>query len=276
MSPARGRRKPVRAVVIGAGHHGLVCAIRLASAGVDVTVLERADRPGGAVASSEDTLPGFVHDPGSGFFPLTVASPAFRELDLGVEWVNPPVAMAHPFLDGGAIVLHRELEATAASLEAVAPGAGRAWEAFIGPLLAHQDAFVGAVLSPLPAARPGLRLALGLRREWIELGRRLLSSVAGLGLELFGDARAAAWLCGSTAHSDLAPGSTGGAAFAVFLHLLGHLVGWPYPRGGAGRLAEALAGRLGELGGEIRCGAEVAEIELRDGRARGVDRKSVV
>jgi phytoene dehydrogenase-like protein len=84
-----------RVVVIGAGHHGLVAAITLAERGREVVVLEAADRPGGAVCSAELTLPGFVHDTCSGFFPLIAASPAFRELGLQLEWVNPPVAMAH-------------------------------------------------------------------------------------------------------------------------------------------------------------------------------------
>src|SRR5947209_4250441 len=96
-------------VVVGGGHNGLVCAIRLAAAGLPVIVLERADRPGGAVGSEIATLPGFVHDSCAGFFPLSLASPAFDGLGVRerVRWVNPDLAMAHPFEDGSAIVLHR-------------------------------------------------------------------------------------------------------------------------------------------------------------------------
>src|SRR4051794_41867920 len=114
--------KTAPVVVIGAGHNGLMCALRLASAGVEVEVLERGAEPGGAVASSEDTLPGFVHDVCSGFYPLTVASPAFRGLGLerhGLEWVNPEVAMAHPLADGRAMLLRRDVDGTARSLDAV-------------------------------------------------------------------------------------------------------------------------------------------------------------
>jgi phytoene dehydrogenase-like protein len=98
----------------------------------------------------------------------------------------------------------------------------------------------------------------------------MLASSATLGLELFGDERPAAWLSGTVTHGDITPGSSGGAAFAVLLALLGHAVGWPYPRGGAGRLTAALVERLRELGGELRCGAPVAAIEVRGGRATGV------
>ena len=81
-----------RVVVVGAGCTGLVCAIHLARAGLPVTVLEHGPAPGGAAASGEATLPGFVHDHCAGFNPMTIASPAIRELDLeaeGLRWISP-------------------------------------------------------------------------------------------------------------------------------------------------------------------------------------------
>ncbi|HEV2752377.1 MAG TPA: FAD-dependent oxidoreductase, partial [Solirubrobacteraceae bacterium] len=71
----------VDAVVIGAGPNGLVAANRLVDAGWSVTVLEAEDEPGGAVRSGALTLPGFVHDRFSAFYPLGVASPIMRALD---------------------------------------------------------------------------------------------------------------------------------------------------------------------------------------------------
>ncbi len=109
-----------RVLVVGSGSNGLVCAINLARAGLDVTVLEHAPHPGGASSSGEITLPGFVHDHCAAFNPMTVASPAMRELELedeGLRWINSDAVMAHPFLDGTAIGLHRDLETTVASLE---------------------------------------------------------------------------------------------------------------------------------------------------------------
>ena len=70
------------AVVIGAGHNGLVAAAMLADAGWDVVVLEAQAEPGGAVKSAELT-PGYVSDLYSAFYPLSVASPALRELQPG-------------------------------------------------------------------------------------------------------------------------------------------------------------------------------------------------
>ena len=269
----RSRGNSVRVVVVGSGHTGLVCAARLASRGVEVCVVEQAQRPGGALGSQGRTLPGFVHDHCAGVLPLAAASPAFRDLPLarhGLEWITPDAAMAHPFADGSAIVLHRDLDATAASLEAAARGAGSAWHSLASPLLARREQLLQTALSPLPPGVAALRLALALRRDAVELARRALASAATFGLEVLGDVRAAAWFSGSAVHSDLTPGSSGGAAFALFLNLLGHIVGWPYPRGGAGRLTDALVLHVRSLGGEVRCGAAVRSIEVRRGRVCGV------
>lgn len=265
--------RTARVTIIGAGHNGLVCAIRLARAGLDVTVLERDAQPGGHVRSSQETLPGFVHDLGAGFFPLTLASPAFRDLPLtglGIEWESPPIAMAHPFLEGGAIALHRDLDATAASLDGAAPGSGAAWRAVVDRLAPQRELLFRAALSRFPPLLPAAGLALRLRRDAAELARYAAGSAAATGLDMLGDRRAAAWFAGSVAHSDLSPGAALGGSFALGLVLLGHLVGWPYPRGGAGRLTGALVAHLGELGGEIRCGVPVTGIQVRGARAVGV------
>src|SRR5437667_410884 len=75
----------------------------LARKGVSVTVYEAADTVGGGARSAALTLPGFVHDVCSAVYPMSVASPFFRELPLaehGLTWIHPPAPFAHP-LDGG-------------------------------------------------------------------------------------------------------------------------------------------------------------------------------
>src|SRR4051794_11576558 len=164
-----------RVVVVGAGHNGLVCAVHLAAAGLDVTVLEHAPNPGGATSTTETTLPGFRFDHCAGFLPMTKASPAFAELGLeedGLTWVEPEIAMAHPFEDGSAIALHRGIEPTAASLEAVVPGAGAAWAGLADRTAKHADRLARTVLDPLPPLRDPLGLALAWRSFGVELVRR--------------------------------------------------------------------------------------------------------
>ena len=108
----------------------------LAEAGVEVTVLEAADRPGGAVRTEELTLPGFRHDVFSAVYPAAGGVAGVRALALerhGLRWAHPRYCYAHPLDDGGAAVLARDPERTAASLDALHPGDGAAWRAFAGP-----------------------------------------------------------------------------------------------------------------------------------------------
>lgn len=80
-------------IIIGSGINSLVCAGVLSKAGNKVLVLERNDRLGGCIHSSEITEPGFIHDVFSGFHPLFVTSPGYAELgadlhEAGLEYVN--------------------------------------------------------------------------------------------------------------------------------------------------------------------------------------------
>ncbi len=234
-------------------------------------MLEAGQAPGGAVKSAELTLPGFTHDVCAGFFPLTAASPAFEDLGLELEWIDPPVAMAHLLDEAGAeIALHRELEATVESLEACAGGAGAAWRELMQTLWPHRRRLIRAGLARLPAVHPGVALLVGLRSKAIGLAPLAVMSSATMGRQLLGDDRAAAWLAGSGAHADVAVHAAGSGAFALGLTFLGHVVGWPFPRAGAGRLTDALVARLRAHGGEVRCGAAVEQLEVDRGRVRAV------
>jgi len=259
-----------RVLVIGAGHNGLVAAIHLAAGGRQVTVLEQAARPGGATASGEATLPGFVHDHCAGFVPMAAASPALRELELereGVVWIDPPHVLAHPFEDGTAIALDRDVEATVASLGL----AGAAWRTAMREMLPLAEPLLDTVLSPLPPGLPLARVGLGLRLDLLRWARRFLASVEALGMELFeGDRRATAWLAGSAQHSGLPPSTTVSGAFGFLLNMLAHSHGWPIPRGGMGELAAALQRRAERDGATVRCSAAVREILIEDERVRGV------
>src|SRR5687768_6521658 len=100
-------------MIVGSGPNGLAAAITLADFGWQVVVHEAAETIGGGCRTAELTLPGFLHDPCSAIHPLAKASPFFRTLPLasyGLEWIEPPVALAHPFDDGTTAVLVRSIE----------------------------------------------------------------------------------------------------------------------------------------------------------------------
>jgi len=262
------------AVVVGSGPNGLAAAIRLAEAGRSVVVLEAANVPGGAVRTEELTLPGFHNDTFSAVYPATAASPVWARMPLhehGLEWVHPAACYAHPLPDGQAVVLYRDVDATAGSLDRRHPGDGDRWRSFVQPLVEHFGAVRATMLSGFPPVGGPLRMIgeLGPVTTAKFLGLLPQSSV-GFGHRLFQDGGSRVWLYGAAMHGDTPPQKPGGAIAAVYLNLLGHAVGWPSPRGGAGRFTDALVSYLRSLGGEIRTGAAVERVRASRGRVTGV------
>jgi phytoene dehydrogenase-like protein len=239
-----------------------------------VTVLEAAERPGGAVRSEELTLPGFVHDTFSSVYPAAAASPVFARLPLerhGLRWTHPIACYAHPLPDGRAVALYRDVERTADSLDTEQPGDGERWAQFVAPLLESFDAIRSLMLAGFPPLAGAARLLLGLGPLGAaRFGRLLPGSAEWLGRRLFAGGASRAWLYGSAGHGDVPPTDAGSAIAATYLNLMGHAVGWPSPQGGAQRLTDALVSYLRERGGELRTGALVEGIDAGHGCVSGV------
>jgi phytoene dehydrogenase-like protein len=243
-----------RAVVIGSGPNGLAAAITMARAGWEVIVHEAADTIGGGVRSEALTLPGFTHDVCSAIHPLGRDSPFFRNLELPVGWVQPDAPAAHPLDDGTAVTTERSLFATA---EGLADDRGAYLRVF-NRIVSRWSDYEPVVLGPfLP--RPN-RL---LHAVDLSVTRAGLSSAQGLARR-FRSERARALLAGHAAHSMLPLATRPSGGIGLFLIATAHVFGWGFPRGGSQRLADALADRLQELGGEIRTASTVDELPRAD------------
>jgi phytoene dehydrogenase-like protein len=263
------------ALVVGSGPNGLAAAIALAEAGRDVTVLEAADRFGGAVATEELTLPGFLHDTFSSVYPATAASPVFARMPLehhGLRWIHPRRCYAHPLPGGRAGALSVDVDETAAALDALHPGDGEAWRRFVTPYVEHFGAWRETMLHGFPPVRGPLQLlATQGITGMLDFAKLLLMPARALADRLFADGGSRAWLYGAAMHGDVPPTSAGSAIAAAHLNVMGHAVGWPSPEGGAGRIAAAMISYLRSLGGTVRTGAPVARIGVERGRAVGVE-----
>jgi phytoene dehydrogenase-like protein len=239
------------AIVIGAGPNGLSAAIALARAGRKVIVFEAMGSVGGGASSAQLTLPGFVHDVYSAVHPFAVASPFWRTLPLGefgLEWVQPPAPVAHPLDREPAAIAWRSIAETAASLGSD----GETYREMIGPVVRDWGLLEATVLGPPRVPRHPLALAkFGMK------ALRPASSFHGR----FDSERAPALMSGLAAHAMLPLEQFPTGAVALIFAALAHTAGWPFPRGGAQRLADALAGLLRSLGGEIVTGARVKNID---------------
>jgi len=264
-----------RAVVVGAGHNGLVAANILADHGMTVTVFEAAQTPGGAVRTEELTRPGFRHDRYSAFYPLAGASPVLRELRLeehGLRWRHAPVPLVHLLPDDRCAVLSRDLAETAESVAEFVPGDAAAWRLAYRRWQQVGPALLDAVLRPFPPVRPAVRLVGALRStaDLLRFARFAVLPVQRMGQELFAGEGARLLLAGNAAHTDMTPQAAGSGLFGWLLAMLGQEVGFPVPAGGADGLIQALSARLHDRGGRLVCAAPVARIVVRDGRAAGV------
>ena len=260
------------AVVIGSGPNGLVAANLLVDAGWDVLVLEQQPQPGGAVASASDVADGFVHDTFSSFYPLAAVSPVITSLSLenfGLTWSHAPAVVGTPAAGGGWALLYRDVERTAAALDRLWPGDGDAWRELSAGWDTLGPALIRALLTPFPPLRGVARTALAAPKSGVRPLTNLIRSARSLSADLHSDA-AQMLIVGNAAHADLSPDGAGSALIGWLLAMLGQTVGFPVPRGGAGRLATALAARFTAAGGEIRCYTTVSAIEVEHGRAVGV------
>jgi phytoene dehydrogenase-like protein len=241
------------AIVIGSGPNGLAAAIVLARTGRSVLVLEAEETIGGGTRSAALTLPGFLHDVCSAVHPLARASPFFRMLPLaehGLEWIDPPAPLAHPLDDGTAAILERSVEATS---EMLGQDAG-AYRKLMTPLVADWDRLKTALLGPLGWPRHPVAFA--------RFGLRALRPAYRLAHGWFEGKHARALFAGLAAHSMLPLEQRPSAAFGLVLGMTGHAVGWPIPRGGAQKIADALAAYFRSLGGVILTGTRVESLEV--------------
>ncbi|MBA3791382.1 MAG: NAD(P)/FAD-dependent oxidoreductase [Actinomycetota bacterium] len=240
------------AVVVGAGPNGLSAAIELARNGRSVCVLEAEDQIGGGARSGELTLPGFVHDLGSAIHPLGFASPFFRSLPLaehGLEWVHPPAPLAHPFDDGPAVILERSVEETA---DALGPDA-KAYRRLMRGISTDVERIITTLLG-----KPNLiRHPMALSSSALRASR----PARAFAESYFQSEKAKGLFAGNAAHSFLPMEERPSAMFGLVLGALGHAVGWPLPKGGSQKIADALASYLRSLGGGIHTSVRVRSLD---------------
>lgn len=274
------------ALIIGGGHNGLVCAAYLAGAGLSVTVLERRGIVGGA-AVTEEFHPGFRNSSCS--YTVSLLNPRIiAELRLaahGLRVVERPYANFLPLSGGGAFRFGGEQ-----TMPEVARLSKRdaerlpAWFDMLERVVAVlrvlatrtppnvSDRFVLADwLASWSVARQLKGLDMRGRRDLVELFTKSAGELLDDWFESDPLKAVLGWdsIVGNFA-SPYAPGS----AYVLLHHVFGEVNGksgaWGHALGGMGAISDAIAAEARARGVEIRTGAEVARVRVRDGRAVGV------
>ena len=266
--------------VLGAGHNGLVAAWHLARARQQVVVLEQRDEPGGLCAPREFhpgyTVPGLLHDT-TGLRPGIVDS-----LDLSFR--DGDASVLAPTEKGPGLLLHpdpQQAEAEIAGLSPADADAYRRWRVF----LERVSGFVCSVLDRPPPpmdvsslsslwalAKRGLSLRRLGKEDMTEVMRVAPMCVADWLNENFETQLLKELLAGpAVLGTFMGPWSAGSAMNLLFAECA---KGRPVA-GGPAALIEALLLACREHGVEIRTGARVQRIRLRDGRVAGVSLAAV-
>jgi len=236
------------ALVVGGGPNGLAAAISLASKGVQVTVLEAADEVGGGARSSEAIIPGLLHDHCSAIHPMAVGSQFLTGFDLqryGLSWRWPEIDCVHPLDGGGAGVLHRSVEQTAAGLGSD----GSRWRHAFGYPAARFDALSADIMGPL----------LRIPHHPLMLARFGAPTVlpASSFARFFRTGEGRALFGGVAAHAFRPLHYPMTSAIGTGIIAAGHRHGWAVAEGGSQSITNAMVALLGDLGGKIETGVRV-------------------
>lgn len=274
------------AVIVGAGHNGLVTACYLARAGLKVCVVEKNDWIGGAAVSRELT-PGFIYSNCS-YVASLFRPEIMRDLELprfGLQ-ILPYEGGAVLMGNGDYLGMHRDHDANRREFARHSPRDAEAYDRYARDVLRHCR-FIRPMLLRTPPDPSSFRprdlaeLAwlgkqmFGLsERAMYEMIRFWTMSIADFLDEYFESPvikayQAVASIIG-TALGPMSPGT----AYVLLHHAMGDVDGtvgaWGYARGGMGAITRALADSLQAAGGEIRTGSGVAEIRVAGGRTTGV------
>lgn len=239
------------AIVVGSGPNGLAAAITLQQQGLSVLLVEAKSTIGGGMRTVELTLPGFKHDVCSAVHPLAIASPFFSTLPLqklGLEYLHPPIAAAHPFDDGTAAVLTQSVTQTAALLGKDEKN----YLELIQPIIDYWPRIENDILGPFHFPKHPVDMA--------KFGLKALPSALQLA-KMFTTRNAKGLWAGMAAHSIQPLSNVATSAIALVLMTAAHRKGWPVPKGGSQSIANALAGYFTSLGGKIETNFYVKNLD---------------
>ena len=275
------------AIVVGAGHNGLVTAGYLARAGWSVLVLERRAIVGGACVT-EEAFPGYQVSTAAYLVSL-MQERVVRDLELrrfGYDVLPKDPAYFAPYLDGRHLFMYADQQRTCAELARFSRHDAErypAYEEFIERMARFVEPMLLEAPPNVPPRTPGDMSALSklayrtLRRSPRQIGE-LVRMFTGSAREILDD-----WFESDELKLALAtdgvigtnggPGSPG-TAYVLLHHVMGGVGGvrglWGFVKGGMGALTMALRRSAEAYGARVETGAEVSSIDVRNGRILGV------
>ena len=286
MSAERPMAETRDVIIVGGGHNGLVAAFYLAKAGFKPLVLERRAQVGGA-AITEEFHPGFrcstlAHNTG----PLR--ADIVRDMQLeqhGLKLTTPDVSTVSLLPDGRALVLYSDEKKAAQEIAQWSQKDSASYADF-GAALGKIGKVIGQALALMPPnidnpSSGDLWGMLKTGRSIRNLGKKDLyrvlrwgpMAVADLAAEFFDTEPLRATIAARGIFGTFLGPWSAGSALVLMLRAAADATpagSVQFPAGGAGAITLAMAAAAKQAGAEIRTGADIAEIRVKDGVATGV------
>lgn len=274
------------AVIVGAGHNGLVAACYLARAGMRVEVIEKNDWIGGAAVSRE-LYPGFLYSNCS-YVASLFRPEIMRDLELprhGLQ-ILPYEGGAVFKRDGGYLAMFRDHDANRREFARHSARDAEAYDRYSRDILRFCR-FIRPMLMRTPPDPASFRPRDLSEMAWLarkvgemsegqiaQMVRFWTMSIADFLDDYFENATIKGYLAVSaiigTALGPMSPGS----AYVLLHHYMGDVDGnigaWGFARGGMGAITQALTRSLEAAGGAVRVGRGVERILVEGGRTTGV------
>lgn len=266
------------AIVIGAGHNGLICASYLSRAGWRVAVLEGAPQIGGGLRSDATTLPGFVHDNYATNLGLFAGSPAYRELKpdldaLGVRFLSTDKPYANVHRDR-ALKVFTDVDRTAEGISSLSADDAQGWLKLVEFYKRISSSVQPFFYTEMPSASAFARaceMVIGNRpTDVLRFAMLPSQSSSTFAKQFFATPDVASVFQAWGYHLDFPPGKSGGALFAFISAMSAHVHGMRVAEGGAGKVSEGLRTLIETAGGLVITKSEVTQIIVRQSRAVGV------
>jgi phytoene dehydrogenase-like protein len=261
------------AIIIGAGHNGLVAAGYLARAGKKVIVVEQRDRVGGA-CTLEEPFPGFTMSPCA--YVVSLLRPEIiRDLELhryGFDAYVKDPQMFVPFLDGNYLFFRASTEKTVEGIRRLSPHDAEAYPEFLRFFERASEILNPILLEEPPSVAD---LAGRFRGADEEIYRYLMfGNLYDMLADYFESDYLRAAFAGQGVIGSMIGPKTPGSVYVMWHHMFGEVNGeqgmWGYVRGGMGRISFAMAASAEAHGAVIRTNSPVAKILMHNGRAEGV------
>ena len=258
------------AIIVGAGHNGLVAGFYLARAGRKVLLYERRGFVGGACAT-EEFFDGYrISTCAYVMWKLEQKVRDDMALDargLKMNLIDPPVFF--PYEDGSHAFLHYDMERSMASIARLNAHDAERYPDWIALWTKMIGLVQPTMLTTEPPSPADIRARAEANGDGELLDKFLTSSLYDLTAEYFDDERVRAMMVYVQDMADpYAPGGAWAETFFQFGSAGSH--GYYVVEGGMGRITETMADAVREQGGEIRCDAPVARVLVENGAAVGV------